>query len=471
VEKINIHLAATLLAILCLGIVSQTAAQRNISYRDLVLRQQDRPAFFDFIILPGEKDDSVEFTSVFSFSYSYLPFRKSQDENPDKRFFSSANLSMEVFKAKEDQKFKKGDRNISVEGLEPVERTFWSDTAYARNYEESKSKKQYLGGHMAVSLKPGNYHYVLQMKRGDESDSRISRTQSVRIKPYSEMEMGNIIIGDKLITSDNTEQLHLNKMGDEVEYAKDFYLMAYLPDYDSNATYNLAVNSLDVAEEDTSRKEEVYTTTISTDQILTDVRPTVNSSHNETYIDLKKTKKGFNYALIKIPNSNFPNALYRVTIRKEDHAQPVSRGTFRSLWIDMPTSLYNLDVAVDMMRYIVDDKTLDRLSSGSQQDREQKFRNFWDKKDPTPNTEFNELMAEYYRRIDYAYEHFTTENVVGYNSDQGEVYIKFGPPKNIDRKFPTNGPTTEIWTYKNRQFVFKATSGFGDFRLVKDQSK
>lgn len=470
-KKINKHLAATLLVIFCLGIVSNLAAQRNISYRDLVLRQQDRPAFFDFIILPGEKDNSVEFTSVFSFSYSYLPFRKSQDQNPDKRFFSSANMSMEVFKAKEDRKFKKGDRNISVEGLEPVERTFWSDTAYARNYEESKSKKQYLGGHMAVSLKPGNYHYVLQMKRGDESDSRISRTQSVRIKPYSEMKTGNIIIGEELVTSNKTNQLRLNKMGDKVEYAKDFYLMAYLPRYDSDAVYNLTVNSLDIAEEDTARKEEVYSATLSSDQILTNVRPTVDSNDNQAYINLNKTEKGFSYALLKIPNSNFPNALYRVTIEKEDHSQLVSRGTFRSLWIDMPTSLYNLDVAVDMMRYIVDDETLDHLSSGSQQDREQKFRNFWDKKDPTPNTEFNELMAEYYRRIDYAYEHFTTENVVGYNSDQGEVYIKFGPPQNIDRKFPTNGPTTEVWTYKNRQFVFKATSGFGDFKLVKDQSK
>nr|WP_240894623.1 GWxTD domain-containing protein [Fodinibius halophilus] len=119
-----------------------------------------------------------------------------------------------------------------------------------------------------------------------------------------------------------------------------------------------------------------------------------------------------------------------------------------------------------MLHYIVDDKTLDRLSSGSNEEREQKFREFWEKRDPTPETDYNELMAEYYRRIDYAYDKFSTQNKLGHKSDRGNVYIKFGPPKNTKRKFPTNGPTTEIWTYPSTKFVFQATTGFGDFKLV-----
>ncbi|NIT58652.1 MAG: GWxTD domain-containing protein, partial [Aliifodinibius sp.] len=82
-----------------------------------------------------------------------------------------------------------------------------------------------------------------------------------------------------------------------------------------------------------------------------------------------------------------------------------------------------------------------------------------------------ELMAEYYRRIDHAYKKFTTENTIGFNSDRGEIYIKYGPPNDINRKFPKNGATTEIWTYPDRIFVFKATTGFGDFKLISNQSK
>nr|WP_286670562.1 GWxTD domain-containing protein [Fodinibius salsisoli] len=124
-----------------------------------------------------------------------------------------------------------------------------------------------------------------------------------------------------------------------------------------------------------------------------------------------------------------------------------------------------------MLHYIVNEKTLDQLRSGSESAREQKFRAFWEKRDPTPDTEYNELMAEYYRRIDYAYQNFTTNNTIGYESDQGEIYIKFGPPENKERRFPANGSTIEIWTYPNRQFVFRATTGFGDFKLVTDQSQ
>lgn len=470
VNKSKIHLSAALVLIISFGIVSNLWAQRNVSYRELAMRNQDQPVSFEFITLPGNGEETVTFTSVFSFSHSFLPFKKTGQRSSDKQFFSTVNLSMEVFKSDKRFKKRKRDENISVEGLEPVGRSFWADTAYAKTYEESQSKKEYLSGYLNVSLEPGSYNYVLQMKRGEETDSRISRTQFVRIEPYNKMKTGNIIVGEKLLADQATPQLQLAKRGNNVEYAKDFYLMAYIPGYQPDASYSLSINKLNVMDEDTSRQNEVYSTNLSSDHIQTGIRPSISSNDQRTFIDLKSDDKGFAYALLEVPNSNFANALYRVSVKK-DGKELVSQGTYRSLWVDMPTSLLNLDVAVDMLRFIADKETMDRLSSGTQMEREKKFREYWEKRDPTPKTEYNELMAEYYRRIDYAYKNFTTNNILGYNSDQGEIYIKFGPPQNIDRRFPTEGATTEIWTYKDRQFVFKATTGFGDFKLVKDQSK
>ncbi len=470
VNNFKIHLSAALLLTISLGIVSNLWAQRNVSYRELTMRNQDQPVSFEFITLPGNNDETVTFTSVFSFSHSFLPFKKTGQRNSDKQFFSTVNLSMEVFKANKRFKKRKRDENISVDGLEPMGRAFWSDTAYAKTYEQSQSKQKFLTGYLDVALEPGSYNYVLQMKRGEETESRISRTQFVRIEPYDEMKIGNIILGDQLQTDRRTSRLQLVNRGNNVEYAKDFYLMAYIPSYESNAQYSLSINKLNVVDKDTSRQKQVFATDLSPDQIRTGIRPSISSGDKETFIDLKSDNNGFAYALLEVPNSNFANALYRVSIKKNDK-KLVSQGTYRSLWIDMPTSLLNLDVAIDMLRFIADKKTMDRLSRGTQMEREKKFREYWEKQDPTPNTEFNELMAEYYRRIDYAYRNFTTDNTLGYNSDQGKIYIKFGPPQNINRKFPTEGATTEIWTYKDRQFVFKATTGFGDFKLVKDQSK
>ena len=454
------------------GSVSTLWGQRQISYRDLAMQNQQQQLFFNFIKLPGDQDDSIKFSSVFSFSNSYLPFKKLQSSSSENKFFSTVNLNMEVFDTGNRKINRKKNRrdNISVKGLESVGRAFWSDTAYATSYDQSQSKDEYLNGHLSVSLKPGKYYYVLQMNRGDETDDRTSRTQVVTIEPYEQMMTGNIIYGQELIDNETSPQLTLSQMGNSVEYAKDFYALAYLPGYESNASYSVTIHRLDIAEEDTNTINQVYNKQLTSDDIRTGVHPELESSSDASHINLNPSDNGFTYALIKIPNSNFPNALYRMTVKKADQQQPAAQGVFRSLWVDMPTSLLNLEVATEMLRFIADEKTMDRLSNGSRAERERKFREYWEKRDPSPDTEFNELMAEYYRRIDYAYKNFSGQNVPGYESDQGKIYIKFGPPKDINRKFPTNGPTTEIWTYDNRQFVFRATSGFGDFKLVSDQS-
>ena len=95
------------------------------------------------------------------------------------------------------------------------------------------------------------------------------------------------------------------------------------------------------------------------------------------------------------------------------------------------------------------------------------FRSFWDSKDPIQATAKNELMNEYYSRIDFAFDQFSTASQPeGYDSDQGQIYIKIGPPKEIIRSFPANSRVIEEWIYPNRTFVFTASSGFGDFILV-----
>ncbi len=464
-------LSVALFVIISLFWSQDLMAQRNMDYRELVMRNQQDPVSVDQILLPGSTDSTITLATVFSLPYSYLPFKKGSRSNPDQEFYSATELSMEVFKSDESH-FNKKTEDISFKGLEPVDRAFWSDTAYAKNYSESQSRDHFLTGYLSTSLAPGNYSYVLQMRRGESTESRMSRTQTVRISSFKDMKTGNVILGEKLVENGGQTQLVLSSLGKNVPYTKDFYTFAYIPNFDAQASYSLQIANLNIRNEDTSRVGTVYSQQLVDDNFRSSLHPELAPKDTkETRINLKQTENGYTYALIKIPHEKLPNAMYRLTIKKEGQQMPVAKDTFRSVWVDIPTSLLNLDVAIDMMHYIVDEETLDRLSTGSQREREQKFREFWSAKDPTPDTEFNELMAEYYRRIDYAYENYTTENLMGYNSDQGEVYIKFGPPESIDRKFPTNGPTTEVWTYPSRKFVFQATTGFGDFKLVSDESR
>jgi len=464
-------LSAAIFATILLFLSQDVMAQRNMDYRQLLMQKQQDPVSVDQIVLPGDTDSTVTLATVFSLPYSYLPFKKNDQSNNNSEFYSTTELSIEVFKSA-DRNFNKKREDISLKGLEPVARAFWSDTAYAKNYSVSQSRHQFLNGYLATSLSPGSYGYVLQMRRGEDTDSRMSRAQTVRIPSYKDLKTGNVMFGEKLVEEDGQPQLVLSSLGQDVPYTKDFYTFAYIPNFDDQARYTLEIANLNIQDKDTSKVGTVFSQQLIDDNFRTNLRPSLAPTNSkETRINLQSDTNGYTYALIRIPHEKLPNAMYRLNITKEGQGRPVASETFRSIWIDIPTSLLNLDVAVDMMQYIVDKKPLDRLSTGSQRERERKFREFWSERDPTPDTEFNELMAEYYRRIDYAYENFTSENLMGYNSDQGEVYIKFGPPKNIDRRFPTDGPTTEVWTYPSREFVFQATTGFGDFKLVSNESR
>lgn len=449
----------------CLIASSVSYGQGRVTYRELANRNQQRNIYFDFFTLPGSEDGKVKFVTAFRVDYNFLPFKKADRSESDdgNAFYSPLGLSMEVFKA---EKQVQKDDNIKVEGLESVSRTAWRDTAFAASYEQTQSNNSFISGLLNVDLEPGLYNYMLQLAPGEDTRERTSRARQVKINPYESQKVGNILLAESVSGEVDSRSLKLLNFGQNVYYGKDFYAFIHLPEYDEQSPYSIRINRLDIGKKDTTRKQEVFQQELTPEQLITNIKPSIKEESNALSLSLNVQSGTHTYALIKVPNSSFPNAVYRMEVFKEGQSQPKARGIFRSLWIEMPTSLLNLDVATEMLRFIVSKEELKRIRSGSESEREQKFRAFWKSKDPTPDTEFNELMAEYYRRIDYSYEHFSTINAIGYESDQGEVYIKYGPPNNIERKFPTGEAAVEIWTYNNRQFIFKATSGFGDFQLV-----
>jgi len=93
---------------------------------------------------------------------------------------------------------------------------------------------------------------------------------------------------------------------------------------------------------------------------------------------------------------------------------------------------------------------------------------FWAKKDPTPNTELNELREEFYRRIAIANERFRGIKK-GWRTDMGKVYILHGEPDDIDRHpFDMEHAAYEIWYYFDPRmtFFFEDRHGTGDYQLV-----
>jgi GWxTD domain-containing protein len=141
--------------------------------------------------------------------------------------------------------------------------------------------------------------------------------------------------------------------------------------------------------------------------------------------------------------------------------------TFTMRWMSAPVDVADIDAAIDQMQYIIDKDELEAMKALPATTKRDAWVGFWKRKDPTPGTERNELMEEYYSRVAYAnrqFGHYT----VGWKTDMGMVYIIFGAPSNIERHpFEVDSKPYEVWTYyeMNRNFIFVDASGFGDYRL------
>jgi GWxTD domain-containing protein len=71
-------------------------------------------------------------------------------------------------------------------------------------------------------------------------------------------------------------------------------------------------------------------------------------------------------------------------------------------------------------------------------ERQQFIEQFWLRRDPSPDSEENELKEEHYRRIAWANDRFAS-GIPGWKTDRGMIYIKFGPADERE-EHPTGGP-------------------------------
>jgi GWxTD domain-containing protein len=156
---------------------------------------------------------------------------------------------------------------------------------------------------------------------------------------------------------------------------------------------------------------------------------------------------------------------------KADSILPLRASVSHSCVIRMqnlPLTITDIDKATDQLLYIAQGSEIDYIREAPTSEKKlNRFLEFWAKRDPDPKTTRNELMEEYYYRVDYANKNFS-HLWEGWRTDRGMVLIRFGMPQNVERHpFESNSKPYEIWHYndQNREFVFIDENGFGDYRL------
>ncbi len=162
----------------------------------------------------------------------------------------------------------------------------------------------------------------------------------------------------------------------------------------------------------------------------------------------------------------------------------------RALKIEL-SKTYKKWLAEDVAWIITDEERKAFMQLSNDEERDQFIEAFWQRRDPTPDTEENEFKEEHYRRIAYANEHFAA-GIPGWKSDRGHMYIVFGPPDEIDahpsggsyeRPIEEGGGETstfpfETWRYRYIEGIgqevmieFVDTCMCGDYHMTMDRSE
>ncbi len=91
----------------------------------------------------------------------------------------------------------------------------------------------------------------------------------------------------------------------------------------------------------------------------------------------------------------------------------------------------------DVVYIITDEEKQAFKRLKTDEERQQFVEQFWLRRDPTPDTEENEYKEEHYRRIAYSNDHYAS-GIPGWKTDRGMIYVKYGPPDEID-SHPSGG--------------------------------
>ncbi len=145
----------------------------------------------------------------------------------------------------------------------------------------------------------------------------------------------------------------------------------------------------------------------------------------------------------------------------------------------------------DVVYIISDDERKAFKQLSNDEERDQFIEAFWQRRDPTPDTEENEFKEEHYRRIEYANEHFAA-GIPGWKADRGRMYIMYGPADEIEshpsggtyeRPIEEGGGETstfpfEEWRYRYIEGIgqevmieFVDTCMCGDYHMTLDRSE
>ena len=189
--------------------------------------------------------------------------------------------------------------------------------------------------------------------------------------------------------------------------------------------------------------------------------------HKEAIIDsgkVKITHAGIqNLYYLPIPIIQHNKGSYKIELRYFDDKQTTSfyyGFKTKNYWTD------ELDEVVGVMRYILPYSEYKQLKGKDESEKWEAINIYWKEKDPSPETDENELLNELNERVRFSNKNFSIL-MHGWRSDRGRIYIIYGEPQIVDETYRDNrGYNYQKWVYANgKEFLFIDRTMSGDYTL------
>ncbi|HAC14851.1 MAG TPA: hypothetical protein DCE78_02740, partial [Bacteroidetes bacterium] len=356
-------------------------------------------SFLDQFYLPG-LDNNTEVNFIFRINYDKLNFRRDRSQANGvltENFVSEIELIFDLY-----------EKDIPlIPDRAFLARESWSATVNTTSYEDTQSDERYIEGFVKMEIAPDEYRLIttllvngqeiplsaitssstsmqMQQRRPNRRESREAAIQrgTISVPKFSSANTGSILLLD---SKKEDGSFNLMNLGNNVKYAHDFYLLGITnsdTQFDSLVVKMFELGPILANQSENTRL--TWSANLSSDG-TTIPSFEIKSDSNRISLVPKDTSATYDLKYINVPNRKFKNSWYRFNLvgYVGGNETILTQKNVLTRWFDIPTSLLNLDVALDNMKYIADETTIKELKRGNVSEKEAKFRAFWKEKDPT----------------------------------------------------------------------------------------
>ena len=453
----RLHRSTLLLFVLLLSPAIEALGQSDAPRTDLRdLYSWGDDYFIEVIVMPGESGNKSRVSVLIRLTYDLLTFRKTTVAgNTDDLYIALPSVYVEA---------------EATDGV-VADYDSWSDTVSTTEYRQTNSKQTLASGSIELALRPGRYTITYTVDDGSPGNRFTKETL-----PFTVPDFGDDLpaIGTPIMLRDIAEnEIHPAAMDGNAPFGQS--IKTFIPLASVEAPEHLRCEFYTVVrDEKTGSLQEMRS--VGTGIVKMPSRMAVGEFkpvRSELVASLQREEVPEKVwgALCEFDASELEPGEYALEITaREGGREKVDTQFFQLKWIDMPYSLSSTTYAIKALRPIATDDEIDRLLGVGKEKQNDALWQYWKNLDPTPETVYNERMAEYYRRVDYAFFNFATlQQQDGVFTDRGKIYILFGPPTETRREFDPDANPKEIWRYDNvvkREFVFRDRNESGTYRLV-----